>query len=147
MSASKRAGGARAKPQLFMHSHGLLIDSRYPWLFVTRDIEVDFLGRFGLIEVKSYKRWIRTLPLPPSFRAQLLLQLYVHCAALGPRRRWGCFFQVKLNKAANWRLPYTDAMVARWEELGWLEVRVHFVTLDETSRNFFFFLSIFDSRH
>ena len=119
MSAPKRAGSARAKPQLVLHSHGLLIDSRFPWLFaITRDMEVDFLGRFGLIEVKSYERWIRTLPLPPSFRAQLLLQLYVHCAALGPRRRWGCFFQVKLNKAANWRLPYTDAMVARWEELG-----------------------------
>ena len=71
---AKEAG----RVQLMLRQPGLLIDVRYPWLVCTRDIEVNFAGRFGLIECKSYARWINTAPMPPKFQDQMLEQLYVH---------------------------------------------------------------------
>ena len=62
-------------PQLVLRQPGLLIHAGNPMFCATRDIEVDFAGRYGIIEVKSYAKWINTQPLPARFRGQVLLQL------------------------------------------------------------------------
>ena len=116
-------------PEWVFRAPGLVIDGARQWLAATRDWEV---GEYGLVEVKSYAKWITTLPFNGVFRDQVLTQMFVWNSASGKRRRWTLFLQLKLSAAQSAFAPFNIEKVLQWYRSGVLRARFHFVTLDET---------------
>ena len=104
---------------------GLTIHEALQWLAATRDWHI---GKYGCIEVKSYKRFEKFT----KWLCQLLVQLYVYNSVSGPRRRYVLLMQLRFGEAQK---PFEQLCVAdvlrKWR-MGLLQMRLHIVTMDET---------------